>query len=185
MKRRFNILVIDDEERILDALRLNLEQVGYTVSTAKTGEEGLMLFDSSDFDLVLCDLQLPDMQGTDVLVKLKEKRPLIEVIIISGFGSVAKAVEATKAGAFHFVEKPFEFDALQLLIDRALERQLLIEESEGCAPLQQRSTYCDIVGRPRDAEHLRDDRSRSKKRANILIVGESGTGKAYSERHSL
>jgi DNA-binding NtrC family response regulator len=179
VKRRFNILVIDDEERILDALRLNLEQVGYTVSTAKTGEEGLMLFDSSDFDLVLCDLQLPDMQGTDVLVKLKEKRPLIEVIIISGFGSVAKAVEATKAGAFHFVEKPFEFDALQLLIERALERQLLIEESEGLRrTLQQRSTYFDIVGRSKQMQNIFEMiEAVAKSDANILIVGESGTGK--------
>ncbi|HKP85653.1 MAG TPA: response regulator, partial [Blastocatellia bacterium] len=147
MKRRGNILVIDDEAPILDSLRLNLAHSGYSISTAKSGEEGVALFDGGDFDLVLCDLQLPDMSGTDVLKKLKEKRPSVEVIIISGYGSVANAVEATKAGAFHFVEKPFEFDALNLLIERALERQTLIEESDSLRrTLQQRTTYSDIVG---------------------------------------
>jgi DNA-binding NtrC family response regulator len=179
VKRRFNILVIDDEEQMLDALRLNLEQAGYSVTTAKTGEEGIVLFDRNDFHLVLCDLQLPDMQGTEVLKKLKEKRLSIEVIIISGYGSVTKAVEATKAGAFHFVEKPFEFDALQLLIERALERKLLIEESEGLRrTLQQRNTYGDIVGRSKQMQNIFEMiEAVAKSDANILIVGESGTGK--------
>jgi two-component system, NtrC family, response regulator HydG len=179
VKRKFNILVIDDEEPMLDALKLNLEQAGYSVSTARSGEEGLALFDSNDYDLVLCDLQLPDKQGTEVLMQLKEKRPSIEVIIISGYGSVTKAVEATKGGAFHFVEKPFEFDALHVLIERALERQLLIEESEGLRRrLQEKSTYWDIVGRSKQMQNIFEMiEAVAKSDANILIVGESGTGK--------
>ena len=179
MRNQLNILVIDDEEKILDALRLNLEQTGYSVATAKTGEEGLVLFNNGDFDLVLADLQLPDMQGTEVMRRLKEKRPSIEVIIISGYGSVARAVEATKAGAFHFVEKPFEIDALLLLIERALERQLLIEESDVLRrTLQQRSTYGDIVGRSKQMQNIFEMiEAVAKSDANILIVGESGTGK--------
>lgn len=179
MKRRGNILVIDDEETILDSLRLNLAHSGYSISTAKSGQEGIALFDSADFDLVLCDLQLPDMSGTEVLKKLKEKRPSVEVIIISGYGSVANAVEATKAGAFHFVEKPFEFDALNLLIERALERQTLIEESDTLRrTLQQRTTYSDIVGRSKQMQNIFEMiEAVAKSDANILIVGESGTGK--------
>ncbi len=179
MKRRGNILVIDDEEPILDALRLNLAHAGFTISTAKNGEEGLALFDNGDFDLVLCDLQLPDMPGTEVLKKLKEKRASVEVIIISGYGSVSNAVEATKAGAFHFVEKPFEFDALQLLIERALERKTLIEESDTLRrTLQQRTTYSDIVGRSKQMQNIFEMiEAVAKSDANILIVGESGTGK--------
>ena len=123
MKRQHSILVIDDEEQMLDSLRLNLQQAGYSVSTARSGEEALALFDGGNFDLVLCDLQLPEMHGMDVLKNLKEKAASTEVIIISAYGSIENAVEATKSGAFHFVEKPFEFDELQLLIDRALERQ--------------------------------------------------------------
>jgi DNA-binding NtrC family response regulator len=176
---RFNILVIDDEEEMLDSLRLTLQQTGYHVSTAKTGAEGLALFDSGDYDLVLADLQLPDMEGLDVLRRIKDKKPSVEVIIISGYGSVAKAVEATKAGAFHFVEKPFEFDALELLIDRALERQRLIAEQEGLRRrLQQRTTYSDIVGRSKQMQDIFEIiEGVAKSDANILIIGESGTGK--------
>lgn len=179
MNRAFSILVIDDEEQMLDALKLNLEQSGYQVSTAKTGGEGLALFDTKEYDLVLADLQLPDMEGLDVLRKIKERQPTIEVIIISGYGTVSRAVDATKAGAFHFVEKPFEFDALQSLIDRALERQRLIAEREGLQRrLQQRTTYADIVGRSKkmqDIFEMIEGVARSD--ANILIIGESGTGK--------
>jgi two-component system, NtrC family, response regulator HydG len=176
---RGNLLVIDDEESILDSLRLNLAHAGYTLSTAKSAEEGLALFENGEFDLVLCDLQLPDMSGTEVLKKIKEKRPSVEVIIISGYGSVANAVEATKAGAFHFVEKPFEFDALQVLIERALERKTLIEESDNLRrTLQQRTTYSDIVGRSKQMQNIFEMiEAVAKSDANILIVGESGTGK--------
>lgn len=179
MKTRGNILVIDDEEAILDSLRLNLTQSGYSCTTARTGQEGIALFESGDFDLVLCDLQLPDMSGTDVTRRLREQRESIEVIIISGYGSVANAVDATKAGAFHFVEKPFEFDALQVLIERALERKTLIEESDQLRrTLQQRTTYSDIVGRSKQMQNIFEMiEAVAKSDANILIVGESGTGK--------
>jgi DNA-binding NtrC family response regulator len=179
MKKQQNILVIDDEEQMLDSLRLNLQQAGYSVSTAATGEEGVALFDAGDFDLVLCDLQLPDIPGMEVLTKLKEKDPTTEVIIISAYGSIENAVEATKAGAFHFVEKPFEFDELQLLIDRASERQELIEESEGLRrTLRDRTTYGNIIGRSKKMQDIFEMvEAVAKSDANILIVGESGTGK--------
>jgi two-component system response regulator HydG len=179
VKTRGNILVIDDEEAILDSLRLNLTQSGYSCTTARSGQEGIALFESGDFDLVLCDLQLPDMSGTDVTRRLREQRESIEVIIISGYGSVANAVEATKAGAFHFVEKPFEFDALQVLIERALERKTLIEESDQLRrTLQQRTTYSDIVGRSKQMQNIFEMiEAVAKSDANILIVGDSGTGK--------
>ncbi len=179
MKRKGNILVIDDEEPILDALRLNLEQAGYSVTTAKLGQEGLILFENGEYDLVLSDLQLPDMSGNEVLRRLKEKSSSIEVIIITAYGSVSDAVEATKAGAFHFVEKPFEFDSLQVMIERALERKALIEESEGLRQtLRQRSTYGSIIGRSKQMQNIFEMiEAVAKSDANILIVGESGTGK--------
>ena len=179
MKRQHSILVIDDEEQMLDSLRLNLQQAGYSVSTARSGEEALALFDGGNFDLVLCDLQLPEMHGMDVLKNLKEKAASTEVIIISAYGSIENAVEATKSGAFHFVEKPFEFDELQLLIDRALERQELIEESEGLRrTLRERNTYANIIGGSKKMQSIYEMiEAVAKSDANILIVGESGTGK--------
>src|SRR3989442_3481194 len=179
MKKPRNILVIDDEEQMLDSLRLNLQQTGYSVSTAASGEAGLALFEGGGFDLVLCDLQLPDVPGMQVLKKLKEMHPATEVIIISAYGSIENAVEATKAGAFHFVEKPFEFDELQLLIDRALERQELIEGSERLRrTLRERTTYGNIIGRSKKMQDIFEMiEAVAKSDANILIVGESGTGK--------
>jgi DNA-binding NtrC family response regulator len=179
MKKQHDILVIDDEEQMLDSLRLNLQQAGYSVSTASNGAEGVALFAAGSFDLVLCDLQLPDIPGMGVLKKLKEKDPTTEVIIISAYGSIENAVEATKAGAFHFVEKPFEFDELQLLIDRAIERQELIEESEGLRrTLRERTTYSNIIGRSKKMQTIYEMiEAVAKSDANILIVGESGTGK--------
>lgn len=179
MKKQHNVLVIDDEEQMLDSLRLNLQQTGYSVTTAASGAEGIALFDAGDFNLVLCDLQLPDIPGLEVLRKLKEKDPATEVIIISAYGSIENAVEATKAGAFHFVEKPFEFDELQLLMDRAIERQELIEESEGLRQtLRERTTYSNIIGRSKKMQTIYEMiEAVAKSDANILIVGESGTGK--------
>ena len=177
--KRHSILVIDDEEQMLDSLRLNLQQAGFSVSTAATGEQGLALFDGGGFDLVLCDLQLPDLPGLEVLKKLKEINDATEVIIISAYGSIENAVEATKAGAFHFVEKPFEFDELQILIDRALERRELIEESEGLRrTLRERTTYANIIGHSKKMQTIYEMiEAVAKSDANILIVGESGTGK--------
>lgn len=179
MKKQQNVLVIDDEEQMLDSLRLNLQQTGYSVTTAANGAEGLALCEAGDFNLVLCDLQLPDIPGLEVLRRLKEKDPATEVIIISAYGSIENAVEATKAGAFHFVEKPFEFDELQLLIDRAIERQELIEESEGLRrTLRDRTTYSNIIGRSKKMQTIYEMiEAVAKSDANILIVGESGTGK--------
>lgn len=179
MKKQQNVLVIDDEEQMLDSLRLNLQQTGYSVTTASSGAEGIALYDAGDFNLVLCDLQLPDIPGLEVLRRLKEKDPATEVIIISAFGSIENAVEATKGGAFHFVEKPFEFDELQLLIDRAIERQELIEESEGLRrTLRDRTTYSNIIGRSKKMQTIYEMiEAVAKSDANILIVGESGTGK--------
>src|SRR6185369_2155752 len=179
MKKQQNVLVIDDEEQMLDSLRLNLQQTGYSVTTASSGAEGIALYDAGDFNLVLCDLQLPDIPGLEVLRRLKEKDPATEVIIISAYGSIENAVEATKGGAFHFVEKPFEFDELQLLIDRAIERQELIEESEGLRrTLRDRTTYSNIIGRSKKMQTIYEMiEAVAKSDANILIVGESGTGK--------
>src|SRR5262249_59804484 len=123
-------------------------------------------------DVGVGELQLGDTEGVEVVRKIKDKQPSIEVIIISGYGSVNKAVEATKAGAFHFVEKPFEFDALELLIDRALERQRLIAEQEGLRRrLQQRTTYADIVGRSKQMQDIFEMiEGVAKSDANILII---------------
>ena len=121
------ILVIDDEPVMADSLRTNLIDEGYSVDTAATGAEAIELFDQGGHHLAICDLQLPDMDGLEVMRHMKDARPTTEVIVVTGYGSVARAVEATKAGAFYFVEKPFDFEEIQPLVDKALERRELVE----------------------------------------------------------
>jgi DNA-binding NtrC family response regulator len=93
------ILVIDDEPMMTDSLRQNLAEEGYRVDTATTGAEAVSTFEQGGHHLAICDLQLPDMDGMAVLRHMKEVRPATEVIVVTGYGTVARAIEATKAGA--------------------------------------------------------------------------------------
>ena len=100
---------------IADSLRQHLMDEGYSVDTAATGAEAIERFDQGGHHLAICDLQLPDMDGLEVMRHMKDANPTTEVIVVTGYGSVQRAVEATKAGAFYFVEKPFDFEELQPL----------------------------------------------------------------------
>ena len=173
------ILVIDDEPVMADSLRTNLMDEGYSVDTAATGAEAIELFDQGGHHLAICDLQLPDMDGLEVMRHMKDARPTTEVIVVTGYGSVARAVEATKAGAFYFVEKPFEFEEIQPLVDKALERRELVAEAANMRrQLSTRSEYFNIIGASKAMQTIYETiESVAKSDANVLIVGESGTGK--------
>jgi DNA-binding NtrC family response regulator len=179
MKKDNRILVIDDEPTVTDGLRLFLNDAGLRVDTASSGNAGLDLFQRGEYDLVVTDLALPDVEGFEVLKKVKEKDPTVEVIMITGYGSVDRAVEAVKAGAFYFVEKPFEPDGLLILIERALDRRNLRADADRLRDkLRTRDSYFDIVGRSKAMQDIFEMiESVAKSDANILIVGESGTGK--------
>src|SRR5918994_1900622 len=173
------ILVIDDEPVMADSLRTNLIDEGYSVDTAATGAEAIELFDQGGHHLAICDLQLPDMDGLEVMRHMKDARPTTEVIVVTGYGSVARAVEATKAGAFYFVEKPFDFEEIQPLVDKALERRELVAETTSMRrQLSTRSEYFNIIGSAKPMQAIYETiESVAKSDANVLIVGESGTGK--------
>src|SRR6185369_14943683 len=127
--KEVRILVVDDEPIMADSLRQNFIEEGYSVDTAATGAAAVELFDQGGHHLAICDLHLPDMDGLEVMRHIKDARPTTEVIVVTGHGSVAKAVEATKAGAFYFVEKPFDFDELQPLVEKALKHRELLTEN--------------------------------------------------------
>ena len=132
------------------------------------------------FDLVLTDLQLPDDRqgGLSLLRAVKERAPDTEVIVITGHGTYSEAVEATKAGAYYFVEKPFEGDQILLLADKALERRRLVSESESFRRHIQRREYSSIIGASKAMQMIYETiESIAKSDANVLIIGESGTGK--------
>lgn len=173
------ILVVDDEPNMADSLKQNLMEEGFSVDTAPTGAEAIELFDQGGHHLAICDLQLPDMDGLEVMRHMKDARPTTEVIVVTGYGSVARAVEATKAGAFYFVEKPFDFEEIQPLVEKALERRELVAETANMRrQLSTRSEYFNIIGAAKAMQQIYETiESVAKSDANVLIVGESGTGK--------
>ena len=177
--KEVRILVVDDEAMIADSLKQNLVEEGFSVDTAATGAEAIELFDQGGHHLAICDLQLPDMDGLEVMRHMKDARPTTEVIVVTAYGSVQRAVEATKAGAFYFVAKPFEFEELQALIEKALERRELVAETTNMRrQLSTRSEYFNIIGSAKSMQTVYETiESVAKSDANVLIVGESGTGK--------
>src|ERR1700704_1477544 len=173
------ILVVDDDSDTTHGLRLHLSEEGYAVDTATNGAEALDLFDAGAHHLAICDLQLPDMDGLSLLRHMKDAKPSTEVIVVTGYGSVQTAVEATKAGAFYFVEKPFDFEELLPLVEKALERRELMAETESMRrQLSTRAEYFNIIGSSKPMQTIYETiESVAKSDANVLIVGESGTGK--------
>lgn len=178
-KKDVRILVVDDEESTTDALKLNLMEEGYTVDAAGTGGQAIELFDQGGHHLAICDLQLPDMDGLEVMRHMKDARPNTEVIVVTAHGTTRKAVEATKAGAFDFVDKPLDFEELGLRVQNALKhRELIDENAELRGKLSARKEYFNIIGSSKPMQTIYDTiEAVAKSDANVLIVGESGTGK--------
>jgi DNA-binding NtrC family response regulator len=180
LKKEDRILVVDDEPSITDGLRLMLGMEGYQVEIASNFAAGSKMIQLKPFDLVLTDLQLPDdsQGGLSLLRAVKERAPDTEVIVITGHGTVSEAVEATKSGAYYFVEKPFEPDHMLLLVEKALERRRLRTESESYRKHFQRREYSSIIGASKAMQMIYETiESVARSDANILIIGESGTGK--------
>lgn len=177
----YKILVIDDDPTMLDLAKFHFQSQGYEVVTAGTGTEALKLAEEQPFDIALIDFQLPDpdLDGIEVVKRLKETLPEAEIIMISGYGSVTKAVEATKAGAFFFVEKPVEFEELMVLMQKALEHRQQAEEIKQLrGRLTNRTSYYNIIGSSKAMQNIYEIIDGvAESDANILIIGESGTGK--------
>jgi two-component system, NtrC family, response regulator AtoC len=173
------VLVIDDDPEMLDLARFHLEKNGYEVICAETGAQALRLVAEHRPEVVLTDLKLPDVYGIDLVSKLKEACPGAEVIMITGYGAVTEAIEATKAGAFYFMEKPVEFEELMALIERAIERGRQVMEIEQLRRrLIEPTRYENIIGSSRAMQNIYEIiESIAESDANVMILGESGTGK--------
>ncbi|MDA8241669.1 MAG: response regulator [Nitrospiraceae bacterium] len=117
------VLVIDDEDIVRTSCSRTLAPAGFEVRLARNGVEGLKILEEGPFDLVLTDLKMPDMDGIEVLRKIKEGWPAVEVIIITGYQTVDTAVKSIKLGAFDYIEKPFTPDALITAVSKALDRK--------------------------------------------------------------
>ncbi|CAN5473891.1 sigma-54 dependent transcriptional regulator [soil metagenome] len=177
MKKR--ALVIDDDVSTLELMKFQLNEEGFEVATAENGLKGLKIAEESEFDVILTDYNLPDFNGVEIVRRCKEFSPDTEIIMITGFGSTEKAIEATKAGAFWFLKKPVDFEELQGLIEKAVERKQQTKEIEVLrGKLSNRSSYQGIIGASRVMQDIYEIiENVAESDANILILGESGTGK--------
>jgi len=175
------ILVADDEAGIRDSLRRLLEYEKYRVVLAEDGQSGLQKAESEVVDLVLLDIKMPGMDGMEVLTRLQESRPELPVVIISGHGTIQTAVEATRLGAFDFIEKPIDADRILLVIRNGLEQGKLLRENISLKKEIQRKTQ--IIGEhPEMLAIMETLKKVAPTSARVLIMGENGTGKELVAR---
>src|SRR6478736_5035027 len=180
------VLIIDDERPVLMTLEALLKRHGYQVETAPTAAQGLKALKSKPPTLVLLDLRLPDADGLEMLDRIKTELPQVQVIILTAHDSLHNAIESIKRGAYHFISKPYAPEELLSLIEKALEKQSLLRETEQLRKktkqLEKRLEIAETRLAPvfkskalQELEELIEAMAPSE--ANVLITGESGVGK--------
>lgn len=175
----YNILVIDDEEPIRRLLQKELAGDGCRVQAAENGSQGFEMVRSYWFDVVLLDLRLPDVEGLDLLIRIRESAPDCEVIMITGHGDIDTAVDAMKLGAYDFIRKPFNLDRLGLIVEKAHQRVVLSRENAALRHSAGSSgTPVTFIGKSGAVKEVAFLAHRvAPARIPVLITGESGVGK--------
>jgi DNA-binding NtrC family response regulator len=173
------ILIVEDDPTVGESLRLLLKKKGHETLLAANGKEGLQLFRHEVVDLVITDVVMPKMDGIELLEAVKGLRPETEVIVISAQGTIEKAVQAMKLGAFDFIEKPINPRVISLLVERALEKQTLILQNRDLrSKLEDKFHFKNIIGRSEKMVKIFElIHHIAPYDSSILIIGESGTGK--------
>jgi two-component system response regulator AtoC len=177
-------LVVDDEENLRVVLRTLLRRHGYEVETASSGEEGLAMVDSFGPDVVLTDVRMPKMGGLDLLSTLKAKGNEATVIVMSAYGNMDLALDAMKAGAYDYVQKPFKPDEVVLALRKAEERELLRRENRALRDeIRKEHRFEDILAKSaRMQEIFRTISKIAEYKTTVLVTGESGVGKELVAR---
>ena len=170
------VLIVDDEEGIRESLSGIFEDEGYNVLTSSSGEEALRILKEQNPELILLDVWLPGIDGVQTLKDIKNMKPDLPVIMISGHGNVELAVKATKMGAYDFLEKPLSLERVLLAAKRALERQTL--EIENKTLKQDLIKKWRLIGNSQKMNQLREQIDMAaQSNSRVLILGESGSGK--------
>ncbi len=181
---KYRILVVDDEESIREFFEIMLKREGYEVSTASNGREGLEALKASPADLVISDIQMPEMSGLDLLAKAREFDSELVCIMITAFGSTETAVEAMKLGAYDYIQKPFKIDEIKIIVQQALEkRSLKLENAQLKKELGTKYAFDNIIGSAPPMLRIYEMVKRvANTKSSVLITGESGTGKELIAR---
>jgi len=175
------ILIIDDEEGMRSVLIDLFGECGYQTSTAEDGKSGLRKALEGDFDLMMLDLSLPGLDGLGVLGCLKEQKPDMPVVMMTGYASMNGAITAMKLGAYEYITKPFDITEVQLIVEHAFEQQRLISENRYLKEqLKSNYGFDNIIGtNPQIQQAYIRAAQVADSNASVLILGETGTGKEY------
>ncbi|HEY8660666.1 MAG TPA: sigma-54 dependent transcriptional regulator [Hanamia sp.] len=176
-----SILIIDDEKAIRKTLTEILGYEGYKIDEASDGEEGLKKFKEKDYDLVLCDIKMPKLDGIEFLEKAKEINNEVPIIIISGHGNIETAVEAVKKGAYDYISKPPDLNRMLITLRNAMDKTTLVAETKVLR--RKVSKVQEIVGESNPIKKIKDTIDKiAPTEARVLITGENGVGKELVAR---
>ena len=175
------LLIIDDERSIRKTLSEILSFEGYKIDEATDGEEGLKRFKEKTYDVVLCDIKMPKIDGMEFLQKATESNPDVPIIMISGHGNIETAVEAVKKGAYDFIQKPPDLNRLLITIRNAMERNKLVSETK---TLKRRVIKVqEMIGESAPIKQIKETIEKvAPTEARVLITGENGVGKELVAR---
>jgi DNA-binding NtrC family response regulator len=176
-----NILIIDDEKAIRKTLGEILSYEGYTIDEASDGEDGLQKFTNNKYDLILCDIKMPKMDGIEFLEKSRQLNTEIPIIMISGHGNIDTAVEAVKKGAFDYISKPPDLNRLLITLRNALDNSELKQETKVLK--RKVSKVQEMIGESSPIKKIKDTIDKvAPTEARVLITGENGSGKELVAR---
>jgi two-component system response regulator AtoC len=184
MKNKAKILIVDDEAIIRDSLREWLNDAGYEVLTAENGAQALKAIEGEEPRIVIADLVMPGMDGIELMKRAKQVSPDIEVIITTAYGSIPTAITAIREGAYDYIQKPFCPERTEMLIEKLVEHQRLIEENLSLhQKLEERYRFENIIAKsPRMQQVIEAIKVVATSNATVLITGETGTGKELVAR---
>jgi len=175
----FRILIAEDEEITLKHLVNTLKREGYEVVGLRNGREAVEALQRERFELVITDIKMPEMSGMEVLEKAKEIDPEIEVMIITGFGSIGSAVEAMKKGAYDYITKPFDLDELVIKVRNIHERRSIKKENRALKAYFAMNKRISIIARSRSMQEILQTVENIKDSdCNVFLTGETGVGKS-------